>query len=92
MAIERIKILGAILELRAKQHCQFSTLGPLYEVNGFDWKCYLAGSSKTAPRIFIFSFAMGVDNSFDVKSIETYATYFLGILSRAQKEDKNHGL
>jgi hypothetical protein len=24
MAIEKIKILGAVLELSAKQHCQFS--------------------------------------------------------------------
>jgi len=54
MAIEKIKILGAVLELPAKQHCQFSPFGPLYEVNGLDWQCYLAGSSKTAPRIFIF--------------------------------------
>ena len=28
MAIEKIKILGAILELPAKQHCQFSPFGP----------------------------------------------------------------
>ena len=25
-----------------------------FEVNGLDWHCCLAGSSKTAPRIFIF--------------------------------------
>jgi hypothetical protein len=28
MAIEKIKILGAVLELPAKQHCQFSLFGP----------------------------------------------------------------
>jgi hypothetical protein len=27
MAIEKIKILGAVLELPAKQHCQFSPFG-----------------------------------------------------------------
>ena len=58
MAIEKIKILGAVLELPTKQHCQF---GPIYKVNGLDWLCCLAGSSKTAPRILIFSIAMGVD-------------------------------
>ena len=61
MAIEKIKILGAVLELPAKQHCQFSPFGPIFEVNGLDWQCYLAGISKTAPRILIFSIAMGAD-------------------------------
>jgi hypothetical protein len=28
MAIEKIKILGAILELPAKQHCQIGQFGP----------------------------------------------------------------
>ena len=68
MAIEKIKIVGAVLELPAKQHCQFSPFGPLYEVNGLDWQCCLAGSSKTAPRILIFSIAIGANYSFDIKS------------------------
>ena len=54
MAIEKIKILGAVLELPAKQHCQFSPFGPIFEVNGLYWQCYLAGSSKTAPKDFDF--------------------------------------
>ena len=65
MAIEKIKILGAVLELPAKPHCQFSPFGLFFEVNGLDWQCYLAGSSKTAPRILI---AIGADYSFNVKS------------------------
>ena len=56
---ESIKIVGAALELPAKYHCQFSPFGPIFEVNGLDWQCYLAGSSKTAPRILTFSIAMG---------------------------------
>jgi hypothetical protein len=48
----------------AKQHCQFSSFGPIFEVNGLDWQQYLAGSSKVAPRILIFSIAMGVKPSF----------------------------
>ena len=68
MAIEKIKILGAVLELPAKQHCQFSPFGPLFEVNELDWQCYLAVSSKTVPRILILSIAIGADYSFDIKS------------------------
>ena len=33
----QIKIVGAVLELLAKQHCQFSLFGPTFEVNGLDW-------------------------------------------------------
>ena len=70
MAIEKIKILGAVLELPAKQHCQFSPFGPTFEVNGLDWQCSLAGSSKTAPTILIFSIDMGADFSFELNSNE----------------------
>ena len=63
MTVEKIKILVAVLELAAKQHCQFSPFGP------FSWwigcQCSLAGSSKTAPRILTFSMAMGADYSFE---------------------------
>jgi len=38
---------------------------------------YLAGSSKMAPRILVFSIAMGVDISFYVKTLETHASAFL---------------
>ena len=68
MAIEKIKILGAVFELPAKQHCQFSPFGPFFEVNGLNWQCYLSGSSKTAPRILIFSIATCADYSCDIKS------------------------
>ena len=77
MAIEKIKILGAVLELPAKQHCQFSPFSPFFEVNGLDWQCYLAGSSKRAPRIFIFSIVLGAENLPYVKSIETHVRAFL---------------
>ena len=70
MAIEKIKILGAVLELPAKQHCQFSPFGPIFEVNGLDWQYYLAGSSKMAPRILIFSIAIGADYSYKMKNSE----------------------
>ena len=74
MAIEKIKILGAVLELPAKQHCQFSPFGPIFEVNGLDWHCCLAGSSKTAPRILIFLIAMGAHYSFELNSINLIPT------------------
>ena len=76
MTIEKIKILGAVLELPAKQHCQFSPFGPASEVNGLDWQCCLAGSSKTAPRILIFPIAIGADYSYEVKNSEIWAPAF----------------
>ena len=77
MAIEKIKILGALLELSAKQHCQFWPIRPNFEVNGLDWQCCLAGSSQRAPRIFIFSIVLDAENLSYVKSIETHACAFL---------------
>jgi hypothetical protein len=79
MAIEEIKILGAVLELPAKQHCQFipfGPFGPFFEVNGLDWQCCLGGSFKTAPRILISSIAMGADYSLEVKNIKIWAPKF----------------
>ena len=38
---------------------------------------YLAGSSKTAPRIFIFSTVLGAENLSYVKSIEPHVRTFL---------------
>ena len=43
-------------------------------------QCCLAGSSKTAPRILIFSIAMDADYSFCVKTIETQARAFLSLI------------
>jgi hypothetical protein len=68
-----MKVLGVILELPAKQHCQFSP---------FTSKllCCLASSSKTAPRISMFSIAMDADYSFYVKSIATFALTLFGYI------------
>ena len=81
MVIEKIKILGAVLELPAKQHCQFSPFGPPCEVNGLDWQCCLAGSSQRAPRIFIFSIVLGAEFLSHLKSIETHARAFSRLIS-----------
>ena len=35
MAIEKIKILGALLELPAKQHCRFGQFGPILRLMGW---------------------------------------------------------
>ena len=67
------------MELPAKQHSQVP-IQPIYlkiGPNWPNWQCCLAGSSKTAPRILIFSIAMGADYSFYVKIIETHARAFL---------------
>ena len=73
-------ILGTVLELPAKQQRQFSPFGPLYEVNGLDWQCYFAGSSKTSPSILIFSIAIGAEYLSYVKSIATVALTFFGYI------------
>ena len=51
-------------------------LGPVLELP--DWQCCLAGSSKTATRIFIFSIVLGAECTFYLKSIATNAPTFLG--------------
>ena len=84
MAIEKIKILEAVVELPAKQHCQSS---PLTSKLGRIDQIGSAGSSKTAPRIFIFSIVLGLlgaEYLSYVKSIETHAREFLtlNILSK----------
>ena len=53
---------------------------PNFEVNGLDWQCCLAGRSQRAPRILIFSIAMGADYSFYVKTIETHARAFFKVI------------
>ena len=75
MAIKKIKILGAVLELPARQHCQSS---PFTSKNGPNWRCCLAGSAKTAPTVLIISVVLGAEYSFYMKSIATYAPQFFG--------------
>ena len=56
------------MELQTKTALLIWPIWPNCEANGLDWQCYLAGSSKTAPRILIFSIAICADYSFDIKS------------------------
>ena len=53
---------------------------PQYWQNWPNRQCCLAGSSKTAHRILIFSIAMGTDKLFYVKFIATYAPTFFGYI------------
>ena len=53
-----------------------SATWPIFAVNRLNWQCSLAGSS--APRILIFSMAMGADYLFEGICIETYAPQFIG--------------
>ena len=80
MAIEKIKILGAVLELPAKQHCQSSQFTSEVGPNGLNWQCCLAGSYKMAPRNLIFSIVLDAEYSFYVKSIATYASQKVDII------------
>jgi hypothetical protein len=62
---------------------QPSIILPLYLKIGPNWpnrQCCLAGSSKTASRILIFSIAIFADYSFYVKSIASCATTFFGYI------------
>ena len=76
LQLKKIKILGAASELPAKQNCHFSPFWPIFVVNGLDWQCYLAGSSKTTPRSLIFSITMGANYSFEMKNIDIWASAF----------------
>ena len=71
MAIEK---KSKFWELPAKQQCRFGQFGPILRL---DWQCCLAGSSKTAPRIFIFSIVLGAKYLSYVKSIDTHARALL---------------
>ena len=71
MAIGKIKSLGAVLELPAKTALSIQPIHRKNWPNGLNWRCCLAGSSKTAFRILIFSMAMGANYSFELISIET---------------------
>ena len=56
---------------------------PIYLKTGANWpsrQCCLAGSSKTAPMILIFSIAMGAEYLSYVKSIATFAPTFYGYI------------
>ena len=45
-----------------------------------DWQCCLAGSSKRAPRIFIFSIVLGAEYLSYVKFIASNAPTFFGYI------------
>ena len=54
MAIKKIKILGAVLELPIKQHCQSSPFtAKMGQMGGIGYAVYLAGSFKTDTRILM---------------------------------------
>ena len=77
MAIEKSKSWGSFWSYQLDSTANPAHLLPENGPNRLNWQCFLAGSSKTAPRILIFSIAMGADYSFYVKSIATYAPAFL---------------
>ena len=53
---------------------------PSFEVNGLDWQCCLAGTSNTAPRIFILSIVLDAEYLSYVKFIATFALTFFGYI------------
>ena len=68
MAIEKSKSLGSFWSYQLNSTANSAHLAHL-TVNRLNWLCCLAGSSKTAPRLLIFSTAKGAKPSFYIKSI-----------------------
>ena len=69
-AIEKIKILEAVLELPAKQHSQFGQFGPFLGILAAlavlsSWKF------QNSPKDFDFLIAIGANYSFELNSIGT---------------------
>ena len=76
MAIEESKSWGPFWSYQLN-----STANPAHlPQNWPNWPCYLADSLKTAPRILIFSIAMGAEYLFYMKSIENHARAFLALI------------
>ena len=74
---------------------------PIFVVNRLDWQCCLAGISKMAPRILIFSIAMCANYLFEVKNIEIWTPAFFKHnksfvatvwMERHEKENISNGL
>ena len=81
MATEKMKVLRAVLKLPAKKHCQSSPfISKLGQIGQIGSAFLLVHSSKTAPRILIFSIARGADYSSYVKFIATSAVIFFGYI------------
>ena len=55
-----------------------STANSAHLVNRLNWQCCLAGGYKTAPKILIFSIAMGADYSFELIFIVHWLPQFIG--------------
>ena len=68
MAIEKIKILGAFLSYQL--NCTANSAHLAHFCGKWAGLAVLS-SSKTAPRILIFSIGMGADYSFEPNSIQT---------------------
>ena len=71
------KNLGSCFGANSKTALPIWPIWPNFEINGLDWQYYLAGSSKRAPRICIFSIVLGAEYWFYLKSIAIYAPAFL---------------
>ena len=67
---------GGLFGATSETALPIQPIWPIFEVNKLNWQCCLAGSSKTAPRILIFSIAMIANYSFDVTSIDIWAPAF----------------
>ena len=81
MIIANIKILVAVLELSAKA-LPSQPICLIFAVDWLLWRVYLAGSSKTAPRILIFSILMNADYSSKLNPCIFEFSHFLPLIIR----------
>ena len=80
MAIEKIKILGALLELPAKQHCRFGQLAPK-QLPGFSFFSIVLGAKYSSYVKSIATFAP----TFYGHIISVLAS----VISKAKREETN---
>ena len=73
MTIEKNQNPGARFGATSYTALPIQPILPNFLVDGPNWQCSLAGSSKTALKILIFSLVLDAEYSFSVKSIATYA-------------------
>ena len=63
---------------------------PIFKVNRLNWQYFFAGSSKTAPRILIFSIVMGDGYTIELFQLRPMPPNLLDILKVVILEEACH--
>ena len=78
MALEKIKIMGAVLELTANQHCQFSPLCPY--LTGWIGNAVQLVAPKRPPEFQLFQLPWVLIIHLSLIPLKSKPTHFLDIL------------